>query len=74
MHVLKQRTSSEKPEHGKRGDITLTGYRHAWAMSASVGRLSGKNIKRLFPGQSVGPAVNHPMENVLSLSAFSRDV
>ena len=62
LHVLKHWTSSEKLEHGKRGAITLTSYRHAWAMAASVGSLSGKNTKRLLPGQSMGPAVNHPTD------------
>lgn len=74
MHVLQPSTSSEQPEHGKRGGITPTSYRDAWAMPVLVGSLSGKDIKRLPTGRFVGPAVNHPMEDVLTLSAFSKDV
>lgn len=74
MHVLKPSTSSEQLEHGKRGDITPTSYRHAWAMPASMGSPSDKNIQRLLVGQSAGPSVNHPMEDVLSLSTFSKGV
>lgn len=76
MHVLKPSTSSEQLEHGKRGDITPTSYGHAWVMPALVGGLSGENIKRVPRGQFMGPTVNHPIEDVLSLSlsTFSRDI